>query len=238
MGQRQWRGQDYQAHVPLGMKTDERRCELFHSRNLQQPQIDAERGAAALHFPQNVRQCVNRRVVVGQEPQHDGVPGGRSLARPRGDHPRRAARRLANLAGISFAVTERMPLPLLGFVVVLVEDDPDALALFRVMLEYQGALVMSAPGAQAALDLLGRMKPDVLVSDMTMPEWDGAWLATEARNRGLLKSVATLVVTAVAMTPQQVREAGFDAYLRKPVDPHLLCQTVQVLARPGTYPSA
>jgi CheY-like chemotaxis protein len=130
-----------------------------------------------------------------------------------------------------------MSAPLLGIVVVLVEDDPDALALFRVILEYEGALVMSAPGAQSALEMMGRLRPDVLVSDMTMPDRDGTWLVTEARNRGLLNGVCSLVVTAIAMTPQQVREAGFDAYLRKPVDPHHLCRTVHSLAR-RTQPSA
>jgi CheY-like chemotaxis protein len=94
----------------------------------------------------------------------------------------------------------RMPAPLQRIVIVLVEDDPDALALFRVIFEYQGALVMSAPGAQSALEMLGRLKPDVLLSDMQMPDWDGAWLVAEARNRGLLKGVAALVVTAATMT--------------------------------------
>jgi CheY-like chemotaxis protein len=97
---------------------------------------------------------------------------------------------------------------------------------------------VSAPGAQSALEMLGRLQPDVLVSDMQMPDWDGAWLVGEARNWGLCKGVPTLVVTAATMTPQQVQHAGFDAYLHKPFDPHLLCQTVHSLARPGTQPSA
>ena len=47
-----------------------------------------------------------------------------------------------------------------------------------------------------------------------------------------------MVVTALTMTPQEVREAGVDAYLRKPVDPTMLCQTVRTLARRGTQASA
>jgi len=131
-----------------------------------------------------------------------------------------------------------MPAPLQGLLIVVVEDDPDALALFRVVLEYEGALVMSAPGAQSAMDMLDRIRPEVLVTDLAMPERDGAWLVTEARNRGLLNGVASVVVTAQALTPQQVREAGFDAYLRKPVDPHQLCRTVHSLARLGAQRSA
>ena len=63
-----------------------------------------------------------------------------------------------------------MPAALWGLLIVVVEDDPDALALFQVVLEYEGALVMAAPGAQSALDMLNRMRPQVLVTDMTMPE--------------------------------------------------------------------
>ena len=54
----------------------------------------------------------------------------------------------------------------------------------------------------------------------------------------LLKGVATLVATALPMTPQQVQHAGFHAYLRKPVDPHQLRDTVYALARRGTQLSA
>jgi CheY-like chemotaxis protein len=57
-------------------------------------------------------------------------------------------------------------------------------------------------------------------------------------SQGLLNGVPTLVVTAQTMTPQQVQEAGFDAYLRKPVDPTVLCETVRTLARRGTQLSA
>src|SRR5215207_4373634 len=98
---------------------------------------------------------------------------------------------------------KRMGAPLLGIVIVLAEDDPDALALFRAILEYEGALVMSVPGPQPALEMLARLRPDVLVSDMQVPGMDGAWLVAEARSRGLLNGVATLVVTAATMTRQQ-----------------------------------
>jgi CheY-like chemotaxis protein len=131
-----------------------------------------------------------------------------------------------------------MPAPLDGIVVLIVEDDPDALALLQVMMEYQGAVVLPAADAQSALDTLGRVRPDVLVSDMSLPERDGRWLATEARNHGLLNGVPALLMTAHTMISQQVQQAGFDAYLRKPVDPTVFCATVLALARPTSQPSA
>jgi CheY-like chemotaxis protein len=118
-----------------------------------------------------------------------------------------------------------------GVVVVAVEDDSDALELLKILMEHDGALVVTASDAQSALRALRRVRASVLVSDLSMPGHDGRWLVAEARRLGLLAGVRALVVTAVSMTPQQVREAGFDAYLSKPVDPTVLCNTVGNLAR-------
>ncbi len=60
---------------------------------------------------------------------------------------------------------------------------------------------------------------------------DGFWLLSEARGRRWLDGVATLAVTALDRGPRQMTEAGFDSYLRKPVDPNVLCNSVQALAR-------
>jgi DNA-binding response OmpR family regulator len=125
-----------------------------------------------------------------------------------------------------------------GLVVLVVEDDDDALALLTTMMANQGAVVMPAPDALSALETLTRIRPNVLVSDMSMPERDGGWLVTEARSQGLLDGVPALLVTALPMTTQEVLDAGFDAYLCKPVDPSVLCETVHALVRPSMPSSA
>ena len=125
-----------------------------------------------------------------------------------------------------------------GIVVVAVEDHPDALVLMWGAMADRGAVVLPAADATEALDALTRVTPHVLVSDMHMPNRDGGWLVTQARRQGLLNGVPTLVVTAQPMTQQEVQEAGFDAYLRKPVDPTVLCETVRELARPSTQLSS
>ena len=121
--------------------------------------------------------------------------------------------------------------PLAGVHVLLVDDDDDSRDIMRTIMEYQGALVIVATSAKAALIVMETMKPDVLVSDINMPEHDGFWLLGEAHKRGWLDGVATLAVTALDFTAQQMTDAGFDSYLRKPVDPNMLCNTVQALAR-------
>lgn len=118
-----------------------------------------------------------------------------------------------------------------GIQVLLVDDDEDVRTVMQLILESQGALVVPASNAEAALALLATMKPDVLVSDIRMPRRDGWWLVNEARNRGHLDGVPTLAVTGFDLKLQQIDGAGFDEYLRKPVDRDHLCMTVQRLSR-------
>jgi CheY-like chemotaxis protein len=118
-----------------------------------------------------------------------------------------------------------------GVVVLVVEDDEDALAAMRLFLEHHGALVFPASDAAAAVAVLDRIKPSVLISDIMMPVADGWWIVAEARRRGHLQDVPRVAVTALDLSPEDVSEGGFDAYLRKPVDPEALCATVHSLAR-------
>lgn len=101
----------------------------------------------------------------------------------------------------------------------------------QTILEYQGALVIVADDAKAALTVMETVTPDVLVSDINMPQHDGFWLLHEARRLGRLDGVPVLAVTALELQDKQLADAGFGGYLRKPVDPNALCNTVQALAR-------
>ena len=127
-----------------------------------------------------------------------------------------------------------MPALLDGIVVIVVEDDPDSLDLLSMVMEQRGAVVVQASDATSALETLTRVRPNVLVTDMSMPGRNGWWLMHEARTQGLLNGVAAVAVTALTLTPQQVREAGFEVYLRKPIEPALLCARVLDLARRST----
>jgi CheY-like chemotaxis protein len=131
-----------------------------------------------------------------------------------------------------------MPALLEGITVVVVEDDPDARELLLAIMEQRGAVVVTASNATSALELLTHLKPNVLVTDLSMPDRDGWWLMHEARTQGLLNGVAAIAVTAVTLTPQQVRDAGFDVYLRKPIDPSVLCARVHTVARRNLERSA
>jgi len=55
--------------------------------------------------------------------------------------------------------------------------DADARTIMQMVMDYQGALVIPADSAKAALALMATVKPNVLVSDINMPQHDGFWVA-------------------------------------------------------------
>jgi CheY-like chemotaxis protein len=124
---------------------------------------------------------------------------------------------------------------LAGIHVLVVDDDADARHLVRTILEYCGALVTSAGSAAEALQVLERVTPDVLLSDIAMPGEDGYWLIRHVRalprERG--GAVPAVALTAHGQThgPDRTLSAGFHLHLRKPVDPWELCRALAALSR-------
>jgi CheY-like chemotaxis protein len=124
-----------------------------------------------------------------------------------------------------------------GRTVLVVDDDPDILNLFATALGLCGASVLSAASARQALAFLGTVVPDALVSDLAMPDKDGLWLVGEMRklprHRG--GRVPAIAVTAHGRAYSQTvaLQAGFQAYLTKPVEPEDLCSAVARLLAGG-----
>lgn len=124
---------------------------------------------------------------------------------------------------------------LVGVHVLVVDDDEDARELLRTVLEYCGALVTVVASATDALQVLRRVTPDVLLSDIAMPRHDGYWLidavrALPAERGGSIPAVA-LTAHGDLHGPEQTPAAGFQIHLRKPLDPWELCRAVSSLAR-------
>jgi diguanylate cyclase len=107
-------------------------------------------------------------------------------------------------------------------------------ALARILADCN-ARVVQAPGAREALQLLGSDRPDVLVSDIGMPDVDGYALIREVRRLAdpALSRVPSVALTAFTREDDERRalSAGFDAFLSKPVDTMELVELVRGLAR-------
>jgi CheY-like chemotaxis protein len=123
---------------------------------------------------------------------------------------------------------------LLGIHVVVIDDDDDARAIMKMVLEAHGAFVIVAASARDGLATLGQIAPDVLLVDLTMPTDDGYWfidqLKAQPREGGRTVPPAIAVSGSSEGHRERAIRAGFDAFVSKPVDVELLCETIQRLA--------
>jgi CheY-like chemotaxis protein len=118
---------------------------------------------------------------------------------------------------------------------VLVVDDSSMIReVVTRMLEWHGATVTAVGSAQHALDLLGQLRPDVLLSDLEMPEKDGYWLISRVRalapDRGGLTPAACFTGCAAPEDRARILRAGFQYHITKPVDVSRLLGIVEILA--------
>lgn len=140
---------------------------------------------------------------------------------------------------VGLAVTDTtavVPIPLDGVRVVIVEDDSDARDVLRLVLETAGAKVQAVGSVAEALHALDDVRPDVLISDIGMPDQDGFALIRQVRAREGEGSHLPAIALTGYVTPEfgaRVLEAGFDVYIPKPAEPDDLVAKVAVLARSG-----
>jgi signal transduction histidine kinase/CheY-like chemotaxis protein len=115
---------------------------------------------------------------------------------------------------------------LAGIKVLLVDDAEDTLDVLQQILQHSGATIMAANSSSSALALLEREQPDVIVSDIGMPEIDGFELMRRIRRRSAGAGGAVPAIALTAFTRQDDRSkamlAGFTDYLAKPVEPGAL----------------
>jgi PAS domain S-box-containing protein len=121
-----------------------------------------------------------------------------------------------------------------GVRVLAVDDELDARALVRRLLEDCGAAVATASSAAEAIEQLPAFRPDVLVSDIGMPVEDGYALIKRVRALPATQggAVPALALTAYARPEDRMRAilAGFQMHLTKPVEPAELIAMVASLA--------
>jgi len=119
--------------------------------------------------------------------------------------------------------------------VLAVDDDPDALALIREILEFAGARVTALESSQAALALLPGIQPDVLVADVGLKDIDGFELLRRVRElpEERVRHVPAIALTAYARSTDRVRalESGFSMHVAKPADPAELVAAIIAVAR-------
>jgi len=101
--------------------------------------------------------------------------------------------------------------------------------MVAAVLSAQGAVTVVAANAREAFAAVERQPPDVLVSDIGMPDEDGYALLRRIRAVAAVPALA-LTAHASAQDAQTAEQAGFEAYLAKPVAPIKLIEAVVGLA--------
>jgi signal transduction histidine kinase/DNA-binding response OmpR family regulator len=124
---------------------------------------------------------------------------------------------------------------------LVVDDEEDARTLLEEILSDSGAMVMCASGAQEALELFEEFRPDVLISDVGMPDVDGFEFIAQLRRLPQEQGGRTPAIALTAYTRGEdlarATEAGFERLVMKPVDPASLVSAVANLAgRPSRHP--
>jgi PAS domain S-box-containing protein len=144
-------------------------------------------------------------------------------------------------------------LPLAGIKALVVDDEPEARELLFYALGQYGASVTTASSAAEALEILKQANgapPDILISDISMPEQDGYNLIQEVRawerSAGRDRLLPAIALTAFSRTEDRLRALmyGFHMHVAKPVDPMELALVIRTLtgrsgngqlAKFGTY---
>ena len=126
-----------------------------------------------------------------------------------------------------------------GVKVLVVDDESDARELVKRVLQECHAEITTASSASDALDLLSEVRPDVIVSDIGMPERDGYEFIRDVRKLSAEKGGTTpaVALTAFARSEDRTRAlmAGYQVHLAKPIEPQELLVTVHsVIGRAGT----
>jgi CheY-like chemotaxis protein len=102
---------------------------------------------------------------------------------------------------------------------LIVEDSPDNMKLFRALLTMKGHEVSGLSGGEGLIDTITAARPDLVLMDIQLPGKDGFALLEEIR-ASEHRALRVVALTAHAMSGDRERalQAGFDGYITKPID--------------------
>ncbi len=113
--------------------------------------------------------------------------------------------------------------------VVCVEDEPEMIDLVKLILGRKGFELVGAVGGREGLETVRKLKPDLVLLDLMMPDMDGWEVYQQMKADDDLKDIPVIVVTAKAQSIDKVlglHIAKVDDYVTKPFGPQELLQSV------------
>jgi CheY-like chemotaxis protein len=102
--------------------------------------------------------------------------------------------------------------------ILIIEDNPLAVRLTRRLLEMSGYVVETASSGRDGVALARKIRPDCVLCDIGLPGLDGYAVATALRQEVGLTDACLIAVSGYPEDERRAREAGFNAYIMKPID--------------------
>ena len=113
--------------------------------------------------------------------------------------------------------------------IVCIEDEPEMIDLVKLILGRKGFELVGAVGGREGLETVRKLKPDLVLLDLMMPDMDGWEVYQQMKADDELKGIPVIVVTAKAQSIDKVlglHIAKVDDYVTKPFGPQELLQSV------------
>ena len=122
-----------------------------------------------------------------------------------------------------------------GTRILVVDDSGDSLQVISRILEQYGAQVTTSNSARFALETMQHNRPDVLISDIEMPDQDGFWLIHQVRESSSLSDLPAIALTARSSGSDEATTlaAGYHLHLNKPIKPPILIESILGVTRKG-----
>jgi CheY-like chemotaxis protein len=119
------------------------------------------------------------------------------------------------------------------YLILIVDDVVDNLALISLDLQQQGFRVVTASDGEKAVRVAALTKPDIILMDIAMPGTDGLEATRKLRADGSLSSIPVIALTAydTGGFRRAAADAGFDGYLTKPINFDRLHDLIQSLLK-------
>src|SRR5688500_14024539 len=113
--------------------------------------------------------------------------------------------------------------------ILIVEDDRDTREMYSEYLSYSGMTVTQAATGRRGLEQAREHRPDVVVTDIAMPEMDGLEMSRRLRSLAPTRDVPIIAVSGQAS--ERAREAGANVVLDKPCEPDRLLHVIEDVLR-------
>jgi CheY-like chemotaxis protein len=103
-------------------------------------------------------------------------------------------------------------------IILVVDDAEETRNLLRYTLEHEGLTVISVANGKEAASFLVNFKPDLIIADLVMPEFNGVDLIRFIRNQPSFADTPIVVISAFISYLEEAKRAGATLILQKPVD--------------------